>query len=509
MRIVAFWGNPRPRALLTAGLLTAATALAVVIVPAGPAAADVNLRRPDVDGDGRVDLVLGAAGALAVIDSSGVRHVVPAPPTTDPINTTFGTVTVTGDFNGDSMDDVAASDPFHQSTAGTVWIFFGGPHGTLVGDGTLGTVRLQQGRDGLPGTARSGVFFGNSLAAGDLTGDGVVDLAIGAMFQPVAGHDLAGTVTVVPGSASGQAPARGQVLSQRTAGVPGTPEYNDKFGSALAIGDVTGDGRLDLAVGSAGENGDGMVQVLPGRAGGPTGRGATSASARRLAITAASDSVAEFGSSVAVGDLTGDGRAEVVAGAPSARVGRAACGAVAVLRGAGSGISPARAQVISQSTAAVAGICEDGDGWGHSLAVGDLTPGLRAELVVGAPTESVGALNGGGAYTVLPPSRSGVSGTGSFAVSQNTPHVPGVAELGDSFAASLSLIDLNRDGRLDVISSADGERVGAGRTASGSVTRLISTRTGRPSAATTAVTGNAFTPSLLRLGRSVASGPSD
>jgi hypothetical protein len=516
MTILRFWHDAGPATRSAtrrrAGLTVLATAVSagLLITPTGPAGAAAESPakalvkvHPDIDGDGRVDVILGAARNLAVITGKGQRLVVPAPDGTDPINNIFAVFTAAGDFNADGFDDVAAADGYYQSTAGAVWIFSGGPHGTLVGDGTVPTVRLQQGLDGMPGTATSQVFFGNSLAAGDLTGDGVVDLAIGAMFETVGGHGLAGTVTLVPGSTGGLKPAKGRVLSQNTPGVPGTPEYNDKFGASLAIGDVTGDGRLDLAVGSAGEDQDGMVQLLPGARGGPTGKGTTSATAAGLKIKAPSNSVAELGRAVAIGDLTGDGRSEVVVGAPYAQVGKPQCGAVAVLRGAATGISAARARVVSQSSAGVVGICEQNDSWGYSLAIGNLIGDKRPELVVGAPVESIGKLNGGGSYTVLRPSASGVTGTGSFAVSQNAPNVPGVAEIGDTFAMNLSLADINRDGRLDVISSADGEKVGADRV--GSVAFVISTSTGHPAATTSAVSGNSFTPKLLRLGRSISS----
>jgi hypothetical protein len=78
-----------------------------------------------------------------------------------------------------------------------------------------------------------------------------------------------------------------------------------------------------------------------------------------------------FGATVAVGDFTNDGSADVAAGAPSEDVGRKADGgAVSVLYGPVVGLS---GQVFTQDSPAVAGAAESGDRFGAALA-GDPAP---------------------------------------------------------------------------------------------------------------------------------------
>ena len=58
-----------------------------------------------------------------------------------------------------------------------------------------------------------------------------------------------------PASAGGPTGTGSQTFSQATAGIANTPEDDDEFGYALAVGDFGGDSFLDLAVGAPGESG--------------------------------------------------------------------------------------------------------------------------------------------------------------------------------------------------------------------------------------------------------------
>lgn len=143
--------------------------------------------------------------------------------------------------------------------------------------------------------------------ADDFNGDGYRDLATAAPYTPVAGKTGAGAVVVNYGSANGISAARRTIITQDTAGIPGTAEKDDEFGQALASGDVNRDGYADLVIGSTGENAEsGAVVIVWGAKSGLSG-------AQVVPDPAPADHN-EYGMSLAVGDFSGDGKADVAVG---------------------------------------------------------------------------------------------------------------------------------------------------------------------------------------------------
>lgn len=190
-----------------------------------------------------------------------------------------------------------------------------------VGAADSGRVDLLSGADGSSlGTlsgAGPGDRFGAALAGlGDVDGDGVPDFAVGAPLDDAAGQD-AGAVFVYSG-------ADLSLIRTHLA-----EAANDHFGASLAaVDDTDGDGRNDLLVGAP------LNDELANKAGkAQLFSGADGALLNEWLGAALRD---EFGTTVAgLHDVDGDGRGDVAVGAPSAFAGALPnAGMVAVFSGA-------------------------------------------------------------------------------------------------------------------------------------------------------------------------------
>ena len=216
-------------------------------------------------------------------------------------------VAVLGDVDGDGLPDWAGGAPFHNivtTIPGRVYVCKGS---------TAAPIHVLNGA--LPGDD-----FGYALAdAGDVDGDGVHDLLVGAPdFPQTSGHDF-GT----PGYVELFSGASGALLLH----VAGD-NANDMFGTSVAgLGDVDGDSIGDFAVGAVGYDGaaasGGLVRLISG------------ASGATIWSAAEAQAGAGLGSRLArIGDLDGDGIADLVVGAPNFDGPPVDAGAAFVLSGA-------------------------------------------------------------------------------------------------------------------------------------------------------------------------------
>lgn len=229
--------------------------------------------------------------------------------------TGFGTaVADVGDLDGNGINDLAVTNG-----KGRVWILYLQQAG--VGVSVKSSTELEN-FNSMP--AR----FGWSIVSlGDLFNDGRKEIAIGSLYDSTGGDDI-GAVYFYYLSSTGDPksviPVRNSnLLTELITPIPG---QSVKFGSAVAaIGDWDGDGIGDLAVGSQDyASGKGAVWILhldgTGLAGYP--KTVVVKNYEKLAFDGnayglSSELTGHIGHSLtAINDLDGDGKKELVVGAP-------------------------------------------------------------------------------------------------------------------------------------------------------------------------------------------------
>jgi tetratricopeptide (TPR) repeat protein len=148
-----------------------------------------------------------------------------------------------GDLDGDGTLELAAGarlDDDTASNAGAVWILSLNPDGTVDSH-----TKLAGGLNGFSGTIDADDRFSRPAQVGDLDGDGIGDIAIGANFDDDGATDT-GAVWVLFLNADASVKSHAKI-SALTGGLTGPLDASDFFGRGLnSPGDVNGDGVSDL-----------------------------------------------------------------------------------------------------------------------------------------------------------------------------------------------------------------------------------------------------------------------
>ena len=294
-----------------------------------------------------------------------------------------------GDIDGDGNPDIAVSAIFEssvESRQGAVYIVSGAPSGT-DNIGNVASVKLT----GDDANDWAGYAV---VGAGDLDGDGVPDLVIGATRDDTGGAD-AGITFVLHGPVDTDATIAARADAAYTGEAAG-----DISGEAAWTGDFNGDGLADLLIGA---------QYNDGRRGaaylvfGPASAGGSLASADLTLRGIDTDDEASSSLS-GVGDTDGDGFDDLVVAARNAD--DSAGEAYFVLGGGRTGaLDLAEADTTYQGEAP-----EDEVGFGVSVSgAGDVNGDGYADVILGARNNDGAADNAGAAYVLLGPLPTGTN----------------------------------------------------------------------------------------------------
>ena len=477
-----------------------------VLAAATPAAA-APVARGDFDGDGRSDLAVGApadsvngasaAGAVNVLYGSarGLTEVgdeqftklpqrIAGAPQPD---ARFGAALAAGDVDGDGFADLAIGAPGEDVGAlrdapasGAVTVLYGSAGG-LVTRPAAGS--WTQNSRGIKGGAERGDRFGAALTVADFDDDGRADLAVGVPGEGVDGAADAGAVNVLYGRASGLHEAGDQLWTQNTRGVKGLAGTGHRFGAALAGGDLSRNGRDELAVGIpggviGGQGAAGAVSVLYGRSDGLSSTDDLwSLDARGIKGVAASSD--NLGAALAIGDFDADGAGDLAIGAPGAGVGNArGAGAVNVLYGSSVGLREEGDQRWTQESRGILSRASIGETFGRTLAAADFSRNGADDLAIGIPRQGVsGHINAGAVAVLYGTRRRGLRSDSNQLWTQDAAGIKGRAERNDRLGDALATGDFDGDGAYDLATGVPGDSV-SGFADAGAVNVLYGTARG-------------------------------
>ncbi|MBE9101024.1 Calx-beta domain-containing protein [Vacuolonema iberomarrocanum] len=447
----------------------------------------------DINGDGIDDLIIGAASADPNGNNSGESYVVfgsdqgfdPGLNLSDldgsngfvingiDENDSSGvSVSGAGDINGDGIDDLiigaANADPNGNNLAGESYVVFGNDQGFAPSlnlsdlDGSNGFVINGIGQNDFSGRSVSG--------AGDINGDGIDDLIIGASSADPNGNNLAGESYVVFGSDQGFATSLNLSDLDGSNGfvINGIDERDFSGGSVSGAGDINGDGIDDLIIGaaSANPNGNGSGEsyvVFGSNQGFATSLNLSDLDGSNGFVINGIDEFDGSGRSVSgAGDINGDGIDDLIIGATGGDPNGNQSGESYVVFGSNQGFATSlNLSNLDGSNGFVINGIDAGDRSGYSVSgVGDINGDGIDDLIISASSADPNGNSSGESYVVFGSNQgftaslnlSDLDGSNGFVLS-------GIAA-GDNSGRSVSGAgDINGDGVNDLLIGAIGELI--------------------------------------------------
>ncbi len=459
----------------------------------------------DIDGDGKQDLVIGAAladnggknssGSIYIISGDILDNYTGTGNTIDLANSnnysvridgdlvsgflTSSAGVIFGDLNNDGKEDMLISESYADSVRGNVFLIYHDLFaGYLSSVGNVMDLSVSSNYNLIIQGAATGDSFGNlSLIIADLDRDNKNDILLESHHADNNGRAESGSVFVFFNTLLDDYTGTGNLINVGTTSnfslrIDGAEAGHTFGGGATAIGDYNGDGHLDLFVGSDLTDyntraNSGSIWIFDNSF--IAGYAGTSANIVDMAVSspwlvridgATAGDLMSYGNLLIIDDITHDGKDDIVVGSyQSDYNSRANSGSVWIIENATFGELTGTGNLVDLATATNYRVRIDGaetsDNFSFtSMGIMDMNNNGRPDLVVGSKLANTNGADSGAVYIFLDGLRDTWSTPGTTIDTANTNNFNLRYDGGTGhrmFFQNGYFADFNQDGQLDYI----------------------------------------------------------